>query len=129
MPVYFRYLPLWWLWCLHNVRQVALILVTECRHFLSLNQKERNLKVQLLIKRDYTRSLACEFFLSLGKIHSNQICSTWFISNPKCMSEGIPSLRSEKLHKLDIWAIFWKSAWLKNTPLKSAGAKDPVYCT
>ena len=40
------------------------------------------------------------------------------------MSEGIPSLMYQKLHKLD---IFWKCAQVKTAPLKSPGAKDPVY--
>ena len=43
------------------------------------------------------------------------------------MSVGFPSRMYWKLHKLDILAIFWKCAWVKTTPLKSAGAKDPLY--
>ena len=31
-------------------------------------------------------------FLGQAKIHRNQIRNTQVISNPKCMSEGIPSL-------------------------------------
>ena len=31
------------------------------------------------------------------------------------------------MHNLDIWAIFWKCAQVKTTPLKSTGVKDLVY--
>ena len=31
------------------------------------------------------------------------------------------------MHKLDIWAIFWKYAQVKTAQLKSTEAKDPVY--
>ena len=42
------------------------------------------------------------------------------------MSEGIPLLYVVKIAKAGYLGYFIKWAWVKNAPLKSAGAKDPV---